>query len=181
MRSRSREGPSFPEVLLGLLRAREVIEVEKSVRGRPILLQPTPRHRRVIALRNRGMSLQEVGERLGITREAVRQIAERWNDSNEYTKLCRRRNIELIEKVIGGRIAGRFERLCIMCGLGVQKSKGTLLCRSCAARRKQIALFVSSLHSYLNGSRYHLSQAASKIRKHRITKAEFQALYRVVI
>jgi hypothetical protein len=151
------------------------------VRGRPKLSQPTARHRQVIALRNRGMKFQEIGDRVGLTRERVRQIAARWNDSNEYTKLCRRKNIKLIEKVIGGRIAGRLERLCIMCGREVNRPKGPLICRSCSARRKEIGLFVSYLHSYLNGNRYHLAQAASKIRRHRITKAEFQALYRRIL
>lgn len=54
-----------------------VISAIAAAQVRPLLLQLTEREREVLAARTRGLSLREVGRRLGVSQERVRQIEER--------------------------------------------------------------------------------------------------------
>lgn len=152
---------------------------------------PTPiaeRKDAITSLREENLTLQEIADKFGLTRERIRQIvlAERERGLGGYQALRRQENIGIIEETIGCELPAVLVRRCALCGTfdSSQRYAGTtgrkkasaIFCTRC---RKLISVMASLAYraSACDQTYQSISTAAYLIRKHKITKEKFRVFF----
>lgn len=133
------------------------------------------RNDQIIAAINLGESMASVARRFDLSREYIRQIAEKLEGytARNQKDFLHHENLKLLKPMMDHLDSG----LCNRCQKHpfVETSRGLYLCELCRARRDKVAIVLSRLNSYRkHGRRRDLNQAAWTVREYGITLEEMR-------